>query len=50
MSEWGIIEKLRFYFALFDDGLTVKTLELAFIGFCIQSIAHVDRTALTTCR
>ena len=23
----------RFYFALFDDGLTLKTLKLAFIGF-----------------
>ena len=23
----------RFYFALFDDGLTFKTLKLAFIGF-----------------
>ena len=22
----------RFYFALFDDGLTLKTLKLAFIG------------------
>ena len=23
----------RFYFVLFDDGLTLKTLKLAFIGF-----------------
>ena len=23
----------RFYFALFDEGLTLKTLELTFIGF-----------------
>ena len=28
----------RFYFALFDDGLTLKTLILAFIGFCIQTL------------
>ena len=26
----------RFYFDLFDDGLTLKTLKLAYIGFCIQ--------------
>ena len=25
----------RFYFALFDDRLTLKTLEMAYIGFCI---------------
>ena len=33
-------EKLlkRFYFALFDDGLTLKTLALAYIGFCIQTL------------
>ena len=30
----------RFYFALFDDGLTLKTLKLAFIGFLIQTL-HV---------
>ena len=28
----------RFYFALFDDGLTLKTLKLVFIGFCIQTL------------
>ena len=28
----------RFYFALFDDGLTLKTLKLAFIGFLIQTL------------
>ena len=29
----------RFYLALlFDDGLTLKTLKLAFIGFCIQTL------------
>ena len=28
----------RFYFALFDDGLTFKTLKLAYIGFCIQTL------------
>ena len=28
----------RFYFALFDDGLTLKTLKLAFIDFCIQTL------------
>ena len=28
----------RFYFALFDDGLTLKTLNLAYIGFCIQTL------------
>ena len=28
----------RFYFALFDDGLTLKTLELAFIVFLIQTL------------
>ena len=28
----------RFYFALFDDGLTFKTLKLAFIGFLIQTL------------
>ena len=27
-----------FYFALFDDGLTLKTLKLAYIGFCIQTL------------
>ena len=27
-----------FYFALFDDGLTLKTLKLAFIGFWIQTL------------
>ena len=26
----------RFYFALFDDGLTLKTLKLAYIGFAIK--------------
>ena len=28
----------RFYFALFDNGLTLKTLKLAYIGFCIQTL------------
>ena len=28
----------RFYFALFDDGLTLKTLKLVFIGFWIQTL------------
>ena len=28
----------RFYLALFDDGLTLKTLALAYIGFCIQTL------------
>ena len=28
----------RFYIALFDDGLTLKTLKLAYIGFCIQTL------------
>ena len=28
----------RFYFALFDDGLTLKTLKLAFINFLIQTL------------
>ena len=30
----------RFYFALFDDGLTLKTLKLAFIGFLIQTLHY----------
>ena len=28
----------RFYFALFDDELTLKTLKWAFIGFLIQTL------------
>ena len=28
----------RFYFALSADGLTLKTLEMAYIGFCIQTL------------
>ena len=28
----------RFYFALFDDGLALKTLKMAFIGFLIQTL------------
>ena len=28
----------RFYFALFVDGLTLKTLKLAFIGFGIRTL------------
>ena len=28
----------RLYFALFDDGLTLKTLTLAYICFCIQTL------------
>ena len=39
MSEVGLSLK-RFYFALFDDGFTLKTLKLAFIGFWIQTL-HV---------
>ena len=41
----------RFYFVLFDDGLTLKTLKLAFIGFLSQtlhidiSLAHTQRSA-----
>ena len=35
MSE---ISLKRFYFALFDDGLTFKTLKLAFIGVWIQTL------------
>ena len=31
-----------FYFALFDDGLTLKTLKLAFIGFWIQTLHMVQ--------
>ena len=26
------------YFSLFEDGLTLKTVKLAFIGFCIQTL------------
>ena len=26
------------YFALFDDGLSLKTLKLAYISFCIQTL------------
>ena len=37
MSEVGLSLK-RFYFVLFDDGLTLKTLKLAFIGFLIQTL------------
>ena len=28
----------RFYFTLFSDGLTLKTLKLANIGICIQTL------------
>ena len=28
----------KFYIALFDDGLVLKTLKLAFIGFLIQTL------------
>ena len=35
MSE---ISLKRFYFALFDDGLTLKTLKLAYISFCLQTL------------
>ena len=28
----------RFYFALSDDGLTLKTWKMAYIGFCIQTL------------
>ena len=31
----------RFYFGLFDVGLTLKTLKLAFIGFLIQTLHMV---------
>ena len=30
----------RFYFALFDDGLTLKTLKLAFIGFTFKLLIY----------
>ena len=30
-----------YIFALFDDGLTLKTLKLAYIGFCIQTL-HIQ--------
>ena len=30
----------RFYFALSDDGLTLKTLEMAYIGFCISNSSY----------
>ena len=36
MSEVSL--KRIFVVALFDDGLTLKTLKLAFIGFCIQTL------------
>ena len=32
----------RFYFALFDDGLTLKTLTLPFIRFLIQTLHNYD--------
>ena len=32
----------RFYFALFDDGLTLKTFKLAFIGFCLILVTKCD--------
>ena len=35
----------RFYFALFDDGLTLKTLKLAYISFCIQSLQNINLCA-----
>ena len=35
----------RFYFALFDDGLTLKTLKLAYIGFCIQTLQNIHPCA-----
>ena len=28
----------RFYFALFEDGLILETLKMAFIGFGIQTL------------
>ena len=28
----------RFHFVLFEDGLTLKTLELVYISFCIQTL------------
>ena len=31
-----------FYFALFDDGLTLKNLKLAFIGFLIQTLHMIN--------
>ena len=40
----------KFYFALFDDGLTLKTLKLvAFIGFCIKTL-HTIYVAQTQSR
>ena len=30
----------RFYFAPFDNGRTLKKLEVAFIGFCIEALPY----------
>ena len=40
----------RFYFALFDDGLTLKTLKMAFIGFWIQTLHMFFRSILAIYR
>ena len=42
----------RFYFALFDDGLPLKTLKLEFIGFLIQTLQlypQIDNYGCATC-
>ena len=38
----------RFYFALSDDGLTLKTLKLAFIGFCIQTLQILSQVNIVS--
>ena len=38
----------RFHFALFDGGLTLKNLKLAFIGFWIQTL-HLFETKWSHC-
>ena len=37
----------RFYFALFEDGLILKTLTLAFIGFLIQTLQVCEGSNVT---
>ena len=32
------ISLTRFCFALFDDGVTLETLKLTFIAFCIETL------------
>ena len=36
-NKWGIIEK-KIFCCIVDDGLTLKTLKLAYIGFGIQTL------------